>query len=98
MGAGGCRTSGRSRQAAGRCAVTGLTWQRWVQAGLFGARGWRSQRFSAADGGREADATRSLSKIRIPGAHVRRRRLFTQAGSIAATGKEWRQRRAISML
>ncbi len=97
MGAGGCRCSGRSLAAAGRCAVTGLTWQRWIQAGSFGARGWRLQRFSAADGGREADTTRSLSKIRIPGAHVRRRRLFTQAGSIAATGKEWRRRRTISM-
>ncbi|KZM27836.1 hypothetical protein ST47_g1024 [Ascochyta rabiei] len=64
-----------------------LRWQRWIQAGSFGARGWRTHRFSVADGGREANATRSLSKNRIPGAHMRRRRLFSPTGTIAATGR-----------
>lgn len=78
--AGGCRCSGRGRQAAGRCRCHRLDVAAWIQADSFGARGWRLQRFSAADDGREADAIRSLSKIRIPGAHVRRMRLFSSPG------------------
>lgn len=89
----GFGSHGRSRRAARRCYRP--WWQRWIQAGSFGSRGWRPQRFSAVDAGAKRPASGHYRRIEIPGAHVRRRRLFTSTGSIAATGKEWRRRRTI---
>lgn len=51
----GFGSHGRSRQAARRCYRP--WWQRWIQAGSFGARGWRPQRFSAVDAGAKRPAS-----------------------------------------